>query len=133
MHYLQTPSSAARRWLARGSLWHGSESRRDRVQSRAVLHTTFNEWFLVTPASRVRSCQKPRVCFTWNHSCFYTPTSRHWNLSIEETSAASPTHQKSSQLRVNLCMVAAVLLPASSYKLNSCQVLGSSIVACGSI
>lgn len=34
---------------------------------------------------------------------FYTPTSRHWNLNIEETSAASPSHQKSYQLRVNLC------------------------------
>ena len=61
------------------------------------------------------------------------PTSRHWNLDIEETSAASPTDQQSYQLRVNLCMVAAVLLPASSYKLNPRQVLVSSIVACGSI
>ena len=67
---------------------------------------------------------------------FYTtqhPESRCWKLNIEETSAASPSHQKSYQLRVNLWIVAAVLLPASSYKLNSCQVLVSSIVACGSI
>ena len=29
------------------------------------------QWMvLVTPASRVTSCQKPRVCFTWNHYCF---------------------------------------------------------------